>query len=426
MDNVRRRYLALCLAVLALLLAWPGAALAGGPIGSAFVIGDRPAPVDAVHPSLAHNSIFGDYLVVWQNDRPGFDDIYGQRVSGDSRLVGGWRAIAAGAGAERRTPDVAHNLNFNEYLVVWEHTDSATGALSIRGQRVDSNGSRVGKEFTISGPGPKTVRRPRVAHAFQAGLYLVVWEQNVQGSPASDIAGQMVVGDGTLWGAPFVIAQGTWQHTMGQPDLAYNRARNEFLVTWNEEENNPSRHTNIRARRITGNGTPLQPPALQVTNYVQDSTNPAVAAIPEPPGKGGYLVAWELHASPGNRHVYARLIDGEGGMTIPVLDVAWSPRDEFAPAVAGNEQSQRFLVTWITAEQSLFLGHAREATMAGDMAPPAPLALGVFADHPAASSGPLASFLVAFDGQTLASNLDVHGVLWGERVYVPLVLHGPP
>jgi hypothetical protein len=426
MAYVKRLGPVLALAALALLLAWPAAALAGGPIGSAFVIGDQPTPVEAVHPSVAHNDIWGDYLVVWQNDRPGFDDIYGRLVSGGGGLIGGQRAIAAGAGAERRLPDVTHNLNFNEYLVVWEHTDSATGAMTIRGQRVNDRGNRVGKEFTISGPGPKTAHRPRVAHAFTAGLYLVVWEQHVQGSPANDVTGQMVSGDGKLWGHNFVIAQGTWQHSMGQPDVAYNRARNEFLVAWTQEENNPSGQTDIRARRVTGSGTPLQPPSLTVTNSVLSSTNPAVAAIPKPAGQGRYLVAWEQDTSVGDRDILARIVDGGGIIPLQILDVAWSPLDEFAPAVAGNEQSQRFLVTWINAEQSLFLSHAREVSLDSELGPGKLLEFEVFANHPAVSSGPLADFLVAFDGQTMASNLDIHGILWGERLYVPLVMRGAP
>ena len=421
MDYVKRLFPVLVLAA----LVWPGAVLAGGPIGSSFIIGDQAPPVDTVYPSVAFNSISGDYLVVWQNDRPGFDDIYGQMVSGEGKLIGGWRAIAAGAGAERRSPDVAHNLNFNEYLVVWEHTNSGTGALSIRGQRVDDRGDRVENEFVISAPGPGTVHRPRVAHAFSAGSYLVVWERYVQGSPGSDIVGQMVSGDGSLWGAPIVIAQGTWQHTMGRPNLAYNRARNEFLVAWNQEVNSTG-HTDIRARRVTGAGAPLQPPSLVVTSYVQSSTSPSVAAIPQPMGKGRYLVAWEILWSTGNRHVYARIINGDGGMTVPVLDVAGSPLDEFAPAVAGNEKSQSFLVTWITDELSLFLSHALEVTIEGELAPVALLEPKVFADHPSVSSGPLADFLTVFDGQTLSSNLDIHGVQWGERVYMPLVLRNWP
>jgi hypothetical protein len=196
-------------------------------------------------------------------------------------------------------------------------------------------------------------------------------------------------------------------------------------VAWSQEEKS-SGHTDIRARRVTGEGIPLQPASLIVTSYVQSSINPAVAAIPTRAGKGHYLVAWEILWSAGNRHIFARLIDGDGGMTAPVLDVAASPLDEFAPAVAGNEQSRRFLVTWITAEMSLFLSHGREATLQGEMGPMAPLAPEVFADHPAASSGKLGDFLTVFDGQTLSSNLDIHGVLWGERAYLPLVLRGWP
>ena len=93
--------------------------LAGGePIENAFVVADQ--SVDTVHPAVAHNAIFDEYLVAWYNDRPGYDDIYAQLLDGNGSKIGGWRSIAAGTGAERRFPDVDHSLNFNEFLVVWE------------------------------------------------------------------------------------------------------------------------------------------------------------------------------------------------------------------------------------------------------------------------------------------------------------------
>jgi hypothetical protein len=79
---------------------------AGGPLGHTFNISNL-TDTEAVGSSIAYNSNRDEYLVVWWNDRPGNDDIYGRRVSGDGALIGDWFAIAAGAGHERQHPDVA-------------------------------------------------------------------------------------------------------------------------------------------------------------------------------------------------------------------------------------------------------------------------------------------------------------------------------
>ena len=161
------------LVLLALLLLSPTTALAGGPVGGELLIADQ--SVDAVYPALAHNTIWDEYLAVWSNDRPGNDDIYAQLLDRQGAPSGNWRAIAAGTGAERRYPDVTYNPNWNEYLVVWEQENHASGRISIRGRRVSDSGQGVGPEITISASGPRTGTRPRVAHAFTSGTYLVVW-----------------------------------------------------------------------------------------------------------------------------------------------------------------------------------------------------------------------------------------------------------
>lgn len=415
--HINRRWCVILVSVLVLLVCGPTAVHAGGPVGSSFVIGDQ--PVDTVYPAVAHNAIWADYFVVWQNDRPGNDDIYGQLLARDGKLSGGWRAVAAGAGVERRYPDVTHNLNFNEFLVVWEQTDSSTGIPSIRGQRIQDNGQRVGGEIVISSAGPRMAYQPKVAHAFSAGAYLVVWENYTLGGVSSDIAGQLVSGDGSLLGSNFTIAPGTWSFNMKQPDLAYNRARNEFLVVWQQEEKSTGR-IDVHGRRITGGGLPLFPASMEIARYLKSSTEPAVAAIPKPSGSGRYLVAWELRQGPNNRDIMARVVNGDGTMAPGGFVINDLGADEFQPAVAGNEQAGRFLAAWVVSSQSLFLGHAREITLDGELVGEPPVLADVFAQHPAVSDGTGGDFLAVFDGQTFSSNLDIHGRLWGNRVYLPL------
>ncbi|MCK4724244.1 MAG: hypothetical protein KAT29_00505, partial [Anaerolineales bacterium] len=286
----------------------------GAPIGGwPFTIADQ--PVDTVYPALAFNNIdiFAQYMAVWQNDRPGYDDIYGQLISKSGELIGGWRSIAAGQDAERRYPDVAYNPNFNEYLVVWEHENSSTGALSIRGQRISMNGDKEGIEIEISGPGPSSGFKPVVAHAFSAGIYLVVWENHTQGGLSNDIRAQLVSNTGALIGVNFDVATGTTQYSHELPDVAYNRRMNEYLVVWQRFDKNANAGAGIydiyaqvvRPDRSFGS-------TLQITYYTKSCTAPAVAAHPTATDKGQYLLVWQQHYSADDREIMGRFVYGDG------------------------------------------------------------------------------------------------------------------
>ena len=100
--SARGVLLVLLASVLAVLVLPGPMAHAGRPIGLPFVVGDEVVPT--VEPAVAYNTIWDEYLVVWQNDRPGNDDIYAQRVDKDGALLGGRRVITWGTGTERRYP----------------------------------------------------------------------------------------------------------------------------------------------------------------------------------------------------------------------------------------------------------------------------------------------------------------------------------
>jgi hypothetical protein len=393
---------------------------AGTPMGSPLLIGDvSDQNVSAVAPAVAYNSIWGDYLAVWYNDRPGFDDIYGQLVSPAGDLKGGRRAIAAGQGADRRFPDVAYSSNFNEYLVVCEHYDTNTTRYSIRGQRVADNGDNRGSEFIINDTAAlATHTRPRVAHAFTGGVYLVVWERHVQASLSSDIVGRIVWNDGTLPGSQFFIAQGDSFFDHRAPALAYDRRRNEFLVVW-ERYDKTSSTDQIAARIVRPNQTMEAP--LVIANYSAASSAPSVGAIPTYGTNGQYLVAWEIQYTPTDKHILARLVGGDGVPDPVEFYIAYSGDDEIQPAVAGNERSRTFLVSWI---QSMGWSnvHAREIRVDGGLVGPATVLAGKYAQNPAVNQGPSGDFLVAYDDQPSTPTRGVWGYLWGNRVYLPLTL----
>lgn len=407
-----------------LLLVLPGLILtadAGGPIGGPFLIGDQ--PVDAVYPAVAYNTDWQQYLVVWFNDRPGNDDVYGQLLDRQGGLIGGWRAIAAGQGMERRYPDVAYNTKAKEYLVVWEQYDPGSGEYSILGKRVAADGEPLGGEIPISEAGPYSGVRPAVGYAYTSDRYLVVWENLTQGSVSNDIKGQVLGSGGALEGGNFFIAQGTWQFSMERPDLAYNRRGNGYLVVWQQLDKNISIY-DIYGRLVHGDGNPMPPESIELNRVSWSSMVPAVAAIPTVTALGQYFVVWEAHFAPGDRNIAGRAVAGDGTPQ-PSFHIAASGMEEYRPTVAGNENNQEYLVAW-SRPLGYWLIYGRTVSSVGPLTKEVRLGGYQWAEKAAAAGGSLGDFLVAYDDPPPWSmNRNVYGRLWGNRVYLPLVVRHP-
>lgn len=397
------------------------AASAGGPIGNNLLINSLYE--DQVYPAMAYNFQREEYLVVWHNQGPSNKGIYGQRVSKNGALVGNWFAISTGSG-DRYYPDVAYGSVQDEFLVVWEYNDGTRP--NIRGQRVSATGQLLGGEITLGTGGALRSRyTPAVAYAQAVDKYLVVWESFVQGGVASDIEGQVLFGSGALDGSNFLIIQGTWSEDHDQPDLAYNDARVEFLVAWRRQDTSTGGYDVYgQVVKIVG-GVGTQGPILLLTLDAKDQQDPAVAAIPEPAGVGQYLVVWDHRYTAIDGDIHAVLVDGNGVFG-PGFIISADVQDQSHPAVVSYESAQEYLVVWTHENYVLpyvFDGIVgRQVSLGGAMGAVTAFG-GSFADHAAVASGPLGDFLVAFDDQpVLASDRDIYGQLWGNRLYLPLTL----
>jgi hypothetical protein len=432
---VLKKGLALVLVAGVLAVGVPGAAMvaADGPLGIDFRISNQ--SVDAVSPAVAYNPQRQEYLVVWYNDRAGNDDIQAQRLRANGSLVGGDFFIAAGSGAERRCPDVTYNSQRNEYLVVWEHCDAGSGC-SIRARRVSATGLPLEPPEIVvrsSGYNLYTPSVPAVAYASTADKYLVVWQETWHPSPLShSIVGQVLSSSGTLQGSDFYVSQdpgdGSYRRA---PDLAYNRSRNEYLVAWQQRDPGAGDY-DIYARRVRGNGTPMSPASIEIWWGGEDQLAPAVAAIPTTPNQGRYVVVWEDHALPSDVDIHARRVSGEGNpLDASYKTVASSTEDETCPAVAGSETAGGFLITWtrfLTDPQAPWahweLIHGRVLGVGGNFRGGESQTGGVYdADHSAVSVGRAGDFLVVFeDAPLMSTSRDIYGRLWGDRVYTPLLV----
>jgi hypothetical protein len=415
-NRLRLLTFALVLGLVAALPAVPTTVKAGEPIGGSFNISNQ--TVYAIGPAVAYNPDREEYLVVWTNDRPGNDDIQAQRVSKAGRLVGPAFYISGGAGVERSHPDVTYNSQRGEYLVVWEHNPSAP---EIHARPVAGLGGVTGSEETIASAGPIAPYHPVVAYASTSDKYLVVWYE--EGGGFTHVWGQVLHSDGSLSGSDFVISKDPGTQPRINPDVAYNRSRNEYLVVWQQlDPTSMNPDYDIYGRRVQGNGTPLFPQSIEIRRAGGDQSSPAVAGIPTEPGQGQYLVVMEDWTD----DIIGQRVKGDGTIEGYDLDLSKTADSIAHPAVAGDEHAQEYLVVWAKTPYqpgvpgSCILG--RQVSSTGAFLGPETVIGGRYAYTPAVASGPVGDFLVAFDDSDGTSTYDIFGRLWGHRVYLPLVL----
>jgi hypothetical protein len=403
--------------------------MAGAPIARDFIV--YQGAQDQITPSTAFNPVQKEYMVAWSNDRPGNDDIYARRLSAHGRQIGEWFAVAAGVGFERRNPDITYNSALGEYLVVWEEEPHG-GYLRINGMRVANNGQLIPPVLEISsGPALKNCQKPSVAYSSSSDTYLVVWESLVSGAFYSTVEGQLLSSSGASQGANFQLSEaigGGIGFSDGNPDLTYNRSRNEFLAVF-ERTYDSKAVKDIYGRLVTGSGTPLDGAAKVISGTSDDKLNPAAAAIPTVAHEGKFFVAWESQYSAGNNDIYGKRFKHDLSGDGIILWLSGSQKSDWAPAVAADEYADRFLIAWsqpadVLATSQIFATYVSQSDdNLGDDIPVGGYQTGFSASNPAISAGLPGDFLVTFqDTAFTASDSDIFGQILGLRQYIPLAV----
>jgi hypothetical protein len=403
-------------------LAMPTIATAGAPVGSRFVIHNSGSATE-LQPAIAYNNQSGEYLVVWHNEWAANKDIYGQRVARNGTLIGPWFAVSP-AGGNRYNPDVAYDSQHNQYLVVWED------GLDVRGRLISATGGHLTGELIIAQGYPtlNSAMNAHVAYAATADQYLVIWENG--GLAGSSIQAQVYDWNGAPNGTIFDVvpfAPSVSAAPPEQPDLAYNHSRNEHLVVWQQKPSGGDYDVYGRRVKMAG-GAGVLGNAFPIATSADEEVTPAVAAIPTVPNQGQYLVAWERTSGP-TRDIQARPVAGDEtlGILTTVADTPWS---EHSPAVAGGLSNQQFLVAWVwipvVTPPAMMQVQARTLALDATLLHETTTVDGGQVFGVAVAAGHTGDFLMAFDDNEVIgiSNRGIYGRLWGNRVYLPLVVRG--
>lgn len=376
-------------------------------------------------PAVAYNHVHGEYLVVWQNTWPGGSrDIYARRVS-DTGQVLSWFCVTTGLN-DRAQPAVAYNASNDEYLVVWMQ-EAAPDVYEIWGRIIPWNAPGVNPDFLIISWVNRSFWTPKVAWNSFRNEYLVVWNafDTTIGFPpgtANDIAGYRMSASGVVQdpGFPLIIAFGSEPH---QVDVAYNVAMDEYFFVFVITHTQVTTGNDIYGRRVSWNGTPVNPPGLIPICEIEKNQNaPAVATN----GQDRYMVVWEHAYSSADTDIYGREYNADGSPVGSYFTIASWTEDTTTPDVAAKGANTEWLAVW---QEELSSG--TEYAVKGFRWRSEPAVPTYFFDvanyafweneDPAAAAGS-SGYLIAYEGDSAVTNRHIFGrVWWPEALYLPLV-----
>jgi hypothetical protein len=278
-------------------------------------------------------------MVVWENLWPsGFHDIYARRVSATGQMFPEFVVYSDSAsGYKSKQPAVAYDPTHDHYLVVWSY-DSAGD---------DTDYDILGRFIPWNGPDPNqgpfgietsraSTTKPRVVYAVTPDEFMLVWK--VEEVP-SYIAGGIIFNNGN--GAPVNISQGP--EVRDFPDVAYNQARNEFLVVWDEDVGRDQQDLDIYAIRLGWNGVPQSPGEFAVATLTSNEQHPTVASC-SPANQ--YFIAWQQQVNTStDDNIFGRFVSGDGTMDT-IYGFAGTTLPQRYPRLSCNATGSDYFLTW--------------------------------------------------------------------------------
>ena len=258
-------------------------------------------------PSMMKDQL-GKFVVAWQDYRvtgyPFNADIYGQRYNADGSAASANTKINDDFGVETQGWQDIDADDFGNYVLVWE--DNRNGNYDVYGQRYHKSGTKLGANFRINDDaGAAYQHNPKVA-VDGDGDFTVVWYDNRQGLDL--IMGQRYNASGVALGTNFLISDNLTANKCVMPDVACDYAGN-FTVVWIDYRNGsyPS-NPDVYGRNYWANGT------SRSANYRinTDGSNGAQAeAVVGMDYFGNFITAWRDDRQ-GNNDIWAQYYRADG------------------------------------------------------------------------------------------------------------------
>jgi len=240
-----------------------------------------------------------NYLVVWADKRSGSWDIYGARVAPNGMVLDPSGILISTAANHQRYPSVAFDgIN---YLVVWEDERNGSYCFDIYGARVTTSGTVLDPEGIPISVAPNWQESPSIT--FDGTNYLVVWEDN-RSSPW-DIYGARVAPNGMVLDTSGILISTAANHQR-YPSVAFDGIN--YLVVW---EDNRISNRHIYGARVAPSGTVLDPEGIPISTTAHSQASPSIAF-----DGINYLVVWSEYRSD-SHYIYCARVTTSGTVLDP-------------------------------------------------------------------------------------------------------------
>ena len=290
----------------------------------------------------------GGVIVVWQDQRGGFFDIYAQRVTADGTIAPGWPEDGLPlcvASADQTRPAIASD-GAGGAIVLWEDWRSAAPYADLYATRVTPDGT-IAPGWAPNGSPVSTTPNHEgnpVALADGAGGAIIAWASGPPGvSPLPAIRAQRLSAEGEVapgWPVEGVtLATGPWYQ--GSETAIVSDGAGGAIVAWLDIRNNPDDifETDLFAHRVRADGT-LAPgwPANGASVCVAPDTQWEIEMLSD--GTGGAVILWTDYRNPISNasDVYGQRIANDGsiaaGWTADGNPLAIGPSYQLRPQAA--------------------------------------------------------------------------------------------
>jgi hypothetical protein len=317
--------------LLALAMSATLASAQASRVGPTFLVNQyaNGSVTQAKETDVAYDSVHSVYLEVW-----GFGNIYGRFVGADGTVLGAGPFVIQTTTAYAEAPRVAFSPDAGVFMVIWQDNRINPNIPHIFGRLVSYQPSGAplfpNVDFQVS----QNVTHPRsnIAIAYSTGSHVFMAVYQV-----GDMYGHRFDVTGTAVGPEFKLStDGSWYE---QPDVTYNPTADEFFVTWAHWIDAWNAGL-IQGRRVKA-GTEELLTLVNVDSLSRSTYGPTSVAYD--PVRNQYLVAFYRIVTAFT--TYGRLIAADGTPVGPQFTVA-STGTYVTNGVAYNPVSDTYFVVF--------------------------------------------------------------------------------
>lgn len=277
-----------------------------------------------------------NFVITWQDERNGNDDIFAQRFSSDGNRKGTNFRVNDDTGTNwQYTPDVAIDGSGN-FVITW--IDSRNWRYDIYCQRFLSNGSSQGANFLVNDDTGRSEKLLPAIAIDDSGNFIITW-WNYLDEQISDIYAQRFNNNGNKLGVNFLVNDDINQGSQYYPAIAADDTGN-FVITWRDGRNGSG---DIYCQRYASSGS------TQGINFLVNDD--AGSSSQYDPGIGtddcgNFVITWQDDRN-GNYDIFAQRLLSDGNRQDMNFRVNDDPGNsgQYAPVV-GVDGPGNFVIVW--------------------------------------------------------------------------------